>query len=672
MVTKGPYPTENNLETNPEYDPEDFSGDSTRPAPKNKPAAQVPFSDDATRPAPKNKPAAKNNPQPNVALPPQPADMPLGYYLESDGSLWKFPITPVTKNGAFKPAIEILECYVSIHNVSIDSTDNISYVTLSWSNKGKQHLYPCERTILASPNKIVSLANHSLPVSSHQAQELCIFISAALRARTVPDGYSGLGGGWFGKGFLLGVEPFGKDCPTRKMDDGLDPLVLSITQLGDSEVWSKTMLAAAQKYPVLRMLLATAAVPPLMTPLNLQAWVVDVNGNTSSGKSTIVKAAISMWADADMYQQEWEATPTFIECLGVALNNLPMFLDDASKLTISESAKTTIYNTVSGVGKGRAKADGGTRKQARYKTILISTNEGKLTNKSKGAGGAERRCISLGMSPWGKKCPKTAKDIEVIDLMRTANYGHAGKAFIEKLVSMTDKEFADVKVRWKIIQQEFSRRILEISSESTADADFMSKCLASTQISGELLGEVLGWPKMDWIDESLFIDISNNLIKVNKPRTALEIALEWLMSNSAQVQYDRPNPKEPIGGFIGRHMDNTYSFVPIHLEKMLMEKNIDADQMIRSWYESGWTNPEPGKKIRRYRYTAGGVAVDYRMITMRRNALKDLFGDTYEALPEPNEVEEPNNKFGFKETNGKIRINGASKDHEETNNELNF
>ena len=108
--------------------------------------------------------------------------------------------------------------------------------------------------------------------------------------------------------------------------------------------------------------------------------------------------AASVWANpADsMYIGDFKTTDVQLEVRSDLLNNLPLMLDDSSKVSarIRDNFEGVVYDLCSGKGKSRSNRDLGIRKENRWKNAILTNGERPL-NSYVTQGGAIKRIIEV-------------------------------------------------------------------------------------------------------------------------------------------------------------------------------------------------------------------------------------------------------------------------------------
>lgn len=265
--------------------------------------------------------------------------------------------------------------------------------------------------------------------------------------------------GWQGSSFVLPERVIGgtEDVIYQPRAH----LRASIAERGTLADWQENVagLAAGNRRLVLSISLAFA--PPLMQPLQrTDGFIVHYRGGSSSGKTTALEVAGSVWGGGDIggFSQSWHATSNGIEAMAEAHCDLPICLDELGQCR-AEDASRVAYQLASGTGKGRALADGNGAKQKRWRTIGLSTGEISLEDKIRESKGAQRMMAGQAVrfndlaadAEKGFGLFDSAPEIDgkpgatnrergraFADRLKAAvqlNYGTAGPAFVEALQS---------------------------------------------------------------------------------------------------------------------------------------------------------------------------------------------------------------------------------------------
>lgn len=98
-------------------------------------------------------------------------------------------------------------------------------------------------------------------------------------------------------------------------------------------------------------------------------------GSSSSGKTTAIKTALSVWGEYESQLLTWQTSPTALENRAVEMNNTCLFLDELSQAD-PEKLRGVSYMLSQGKGNDRGRPDrAGNRERLIFKNISLSTGE---------------------------------------------------------------------------------------------------------------------------------------------------------------------------------------------------------------------------------------------------------------------------------------------------------
>ena len=148
--------------------------------------------------------------------------------------------------------------------------------------------------------------------------------------------------------------------------------------------------------------------------------------------------AASVWANPEMgkYIHTFNSTAVAQELSAGFVNSLPLILDELQIVKEKKDFDNMIYQLSEGVGKNRGAKLGGLQKVATWSNCILTTGEQPISNSSSG-GGAVNRIIEI-------NCEDTKlfdDPAMVVDIVK-ANYGFAGKEFVEALSIAENMEMA--------------------------------------------------------------------------------------------------------------------------------------------------------------------------------------------------------------------------------------
>jgi putative DNA primase/helicase len=139
-------------------------------------------------------------------------------------------------------------------------------------------------------------------------------------------------------------------------------------------------LVAGHSRPVFAVSAALAG--PLLGLLGMEGGGFNLHGQSSRGKTTVGQAAASVWGKGDSpgFVRPWRSTANALEAAAALHADTILVLDELGAVEAKEAAMA-IYSLTSGTGKGRSGRDGSLRQSLRWRTMVFSTGELRLTDK---------------------------------------------------------------------------------------------------------------------------------------------------------------------------------------------------------------------------------------------------------------------------------------------------
>jgi len=112
---------------------------------------------------------------------------------------------------------------------------------------------------------------------------------------------------------------------------------------------------------------------PLLYIVAAENFGVNLFGSSSTGKTTALKVACSLWGGRD-YMLRWRATGNGLEGVATAHNDLFMALDELAQVSPNEAGEIA-YMLANGAGKTRANQEGEAKASKKWRTCFLSTGE---------------------------------------------------------------------------------------------------------------------------------------------------------------------------------------------------------------------------------------------------------------------------------------------------------
>ena len=325
--------------------------------------------------------------------------------------------------------------------------------------------------------------------------------------------------GWQDGRFVLPLQTIGPIGGEEVLFTG-DASALKYGTRGDCAQWRREVAARAKHNPLFMFALSLAFAPPLLKLLEAEGGGFHVRGNSSTGKSTLLVAAGSVWGGDPNGGQHgfghtWRLTTNALESLALAHNDGLLVLDELAQIDPRE-AGVAAYALANGDGKKRLRPDATLRQPVRWRLILLSSGEiglaDHVASDGKGgrvAAGQELRLIDVaadagaGLGIWSRLDEgETAGGRSTATMAAAkAHYGHAGPQFLEKLTADRATMIEKARTHRALFLEE-ARRVGDTGQIARA-ADRFALVAAAGELAAEL--GIAPWAWSDATQATLFV-----------------------------------------------------------------------------------------------------------------------------------------------------------------------
>lgn len=148
---------------------------------------------------------------------------------------------------------------------------------------------------------------------------------------------------------------------------------------GSVEEWRDSIGRLAAGNSRLVFAISTALAPTLAKLVGEDSGGFHFRGASSSGKSTALKVAASVWGNPQSYCRLWRSTANGLEGLAALHNDGLLILDELSQMDPREAGEAA-YLLANGQGKTRASRTGTVRKSSQWSLFFLSAGEESLTS----------------------------------------------------------------------------------------------------------------------------------------------------------------------------------------------------------------------------------------------------------------------------------------------------
>lgn len=268
--------------------------------------------------------------------------------------------------------------------------------------------------------------------------------------------------GWHGGGYLMPDRYFApaNDEIDAVLQDGALHASGLFERRGVLASWIDGVAVYAPGNPLLTLTLSTAFAAPLRhrVPGVLNGGF-HISGETSTGKTTVINAAASVWGSPEKGKQvgTWRATGNGLEAAASMMNDNLMVLDEIGELSDPTELGNIIYFLGSGCGKGRMQKTTQARQRATFRLLFLSNGEMDKRSvleaaKTKAQAGMDVRMVELAASRRYGAFDDLHGLSSGAALSNAINdacgklFGVAGPVFLQNLIADTDLD-ADARHR---------------------------------------------------------------------------------------------------------------------------------------------------------------------------------------------------------------------------------
>lgn len=232
--------------------------------------------------------------------------------------------------------------------------------------------------------------------------------------------------GWHnGRAFVLPRETIGDDAE-RIVFQSDNAVENTFKSKGAPEQWRERVGVLCEGNSRLVFAVACAFAGPLLRPAGMESGGFHYRGDSSSGKTTALKLAASVYGGAS-YLQRWRATDNALEAIAAQHSDCLLILDELAQID-PKTAGECAYMLANEQGKARATRTGTPRTRQAWRLLFLSAGE-------------------LGLADHmaeGQKRARTGQEVRMADIPADAGmglgafeelHGHAGGAAFAKHIT---------------------------------------------------------------------------------------------------------------------------------------------------------------------------------------------------------------------------------------------
>lgn len=254
--------------------------------------------------------------------------------------------------------------------------------------------------------------------------------------------------GWHGKVFVLPDATYGESTE-RVILQTTERATHTYGQKGTLEDWKANVSTLCVGNSRLTLAVSAAFAAPILHFLDEESGGIHFRGESSKGKTKILKVASSVWGGSNNMQR-WKATGNGLEAVAQNYNNTLLCLDELAQVSPKEAGEVA-YMLANGAGKQRASRCGGAKERSTWRLLFLSAGEIGLAEHMAQDGQLVRAGQEVRMADVPVDAGAGFGAFEnlhgQVDGSRFANkltevanlsYGTAGRAFVDWLTKVTD------------------------------------------------------------------------------------------------------------------------------------------------------------------------------------------------------------------------------------------
>lgn len=231
--------------------------------------------------------------------------------------------------------------------------------------------------------------------------------------------------GWHGRAFVLPRETIG-DGAERIVFQSDNAVENTFRSKGSADQWRERVGELCIGNTRLAFAVACAFAGPLLRPAGMESGGFHYRGDSSSGKTTALKLAASVYGGAG-YLQRWRSTDNALEATAAQHSDCLLILDELAQID-PKTAGECAYMLANEQGKARATRTGTPRARQAWRLLFLSAGE-------------------LGLADHmaeGMKRTRTGQEVRMADIPADAGmglgafeelHGHAGGAAFAKHIT---------------------------------------------------------------------------------------------------------------------------------------------------------------------------------------------------------------------------------------------
>ena len=439
-------------------------------------------------------------------------------------------------------------------------------ICVAYLSHGKWLTQIAKREVLFSSSQIIKLSAYGLNVHSENARRFVKFLDAFMEENQlalVPKmSISRLG--WLPDGRF---SPYDEDIVFDGEFENR-PLYQAVSTAGSAERWV-SYVRKLRKNMELRLTMAASFAGPLIKLTGSLPFIFNLWGGSGTHKTVALMVAMSVWGDPSIGNlvQTVNATRNYMLNTATFFFSVPVAYDELQIAKFSfSSVDALVMFLTEPTDRGRMKYNN-VQRPKEWACDFLFTGESPILKPTSDAGIFNRviECETKG--------PLTPNGNEAANIMK-ANYGHAGKIFIEH-----------IKARWGNIEGLF-RECNTAVLEGTGATDKQAASAALMLLGDKLAGECLfpGEPPLTVEDIKPYLKTQST---VDISKRAYEYICGQIAVNRPKFLTDNQDSSQRTGEIWGKISNGICTINKVKLDELLDGGGFSFDAVKKSWASKG-------------------------------------------------------------------------------------
>lgn len=399
---------------------------------------------------------------------------------------------------------------------------------------------------------------------------------------------------------------------------------LDIEPKGTKQAWIKMFHEEVKEQPELLFMccvgLSAVLASYLEEKVGRESLIVHVIGNSTTGKSTSCKLAVSMFGNPDTGTNglfsTYNSTDNAMMKTLSGIHGMVVAFDELSMSTMKNQS-SFVYKLANGTNKARLNQDSTMKERETWTGTIISNGEKSLIGSSVKNPGIKIRVIEL----QNMQMTKDAKNAERINEIVRANYGHIGPEFAEFVMSKGIEAVMEIYQKSVVyLTRELETRGI-VDSFTSRRVNKLALIYATERLLEEMIGERLNRKGI----LKILLQIEKESIKTrNIEKDVVEHIQQYINLNTNKFSSKKGEPSADYWGRIREKSTHTeVEFSPIKFKEMLEEIQYESSEVVlKALKERGFLDCEKDRYTRK-RKNLNGIESRYIVLKFPKAAKEE-------------------------------------------------